>query len=383
MNKRVDVSVIVPAYNAADYIEECLDSILAQDGVNLEIITIDDGSTDSTGAILDVYANRYDNVKVLHQENGGISSARNAGLQRVTGKYVCYLDSDDYYVTGALEQAFKKCEEKNADLLFMMYNNFYDNDLAEANYPVKDIKQEIRQGVYPENPITGLDLMTIFKQNKEYNVMVCMQMVRRDLLEQNGIHFEKGIIFEDAPYTLNVLLHAQRAIAWNQSLFNYRIRNNSLCHRPADAERCYGAFKGFLYMMEYVRSAKSISESNIEAVASEVKRRYRFTTRTYITIDKREREKLREMFSAEEYVFFEALIRTYGLLDSQKKKEMKKNEKQLAEINRQQAELEMLRTQLENEMNENKRLRSSWSFKIGKKVVGPLSKIKKYLKGNK
>lgn len=89
------------------------------------------------------------------------------------------------------------------------------------------------------------------------------------------------------------------------------------------------------------------------------------------------------MFSSEEYVFFEALIRTYGLLDSQKKKEMKKNEKYLAEINRQQTELEMLRIQLENEMNENKRLRSSWSFTIGKKIVGPLSKIKKYLKRNR
>ena len=383
MNKMVDVSVIVPAYNAENYIEECMDSILRQEGVRVEIIAVDDGSTDQSGAILDDYAERCDNVKVIHQPNGGISSARNSGLQSATGKYICYLDSDDYYITGALAQGFKMCEAKEADLLFMMYNNFYDNGLAEANYPVKDIKQEIRQGVYPENPTNGLDLMTIFKQNKEYNVMVCMQMVRRDLLERNGIHFEKGIIFEDAPYTLNVLLHAQRAIAWNQSLYNYRIRDNSLCHRPADGERCYGAFKGLLYMMEYVRSAKSISASNIEAVASEVKRRYRFTTRTFIAIDKNEREKLREMFSSEEYVFFEALIRTYGLLDSQKKKEMKKNEKYLAEINRQQTELEMLRTQLENEMNENKRLRSSWSFTIGKKIVGPLSKIKKYLKRNR
>lgn len=380
MRNTIDISVIIPAYNADNYIEECMDSVLRQNDINIEILAVDDGSTDRTGEILDTYAERYDNVRFYHKENGGVSSARNAALQCATGKYVCYLDSDDYYVTGALRQAFEMCEEKEADVLFMMYRNFYDNELAEADYPVKDIKQEMRSGRYPENPVSGLDLLDIFKKNKEYNVMVCMQMVRRDLLERNRIHFENGIIFEDAPYTLSVLLHAQRAIAWNKNLFNYRIRNNSLCHRPADAERCYGAFKGLLYMMEYVRTVGTIPEANVAAVASELRRRYRFTTRTFIAIDKLEREKLRELFSSEEYVFFEVLVRTYGLLDSQKKKEMKKNEKCLEEINRQQEELEILRSQLKDKENENNQIRNSWTFKIGKRIVAPLSKIKKLVK---
>lgn len=89
---------------------------------------------------------------------------------------------------------------------------------------------------------------------------------------------------------------------------------------------------------------------------------------------------MRELFSSEEYVFFEVLVRTYGLLDSQKKKEMKKNEKCLQEINRQQEELEILRSQLKDKENENNQIRNSWTFKIGKRIVAPLSKIKKLVK---
>lgn len=377
MNKKADVSVIVPAYNAEDYLEKCIDSILQQGGVELEIIAVDDGSTDRTGAILDAYAERYDNMTVLHQENGGISSARNTGLRHATGKYLCYLDSDDCYADGVLTQAFQMCEQKNADLLFMAYDNFYDDELAEANYPVKNINQEIRREDYPSNPITGTELLSIFKKNKEYSVMVCMQMVRRDLLEQNGIHFEEGIIFEDAPYTFNVILHAKRALAWNKALFHYRIRNNSLCHRPADAQRCHGAFKGLLYMMEYLQGAENIPEANMDAVAAEIKRRYRFTTRTFLAIDKAERTKLRELFSRKEYVLFEAIIRPYGLLDSQKKKALDKNEKYLATIERKQKEIETLKSQLQAEKNENNRIRNSLTFKVGKKIMGPLSRFKK------
>lgn len=377
MSKGVDVSVIVPAYNAEDYLEECIDSILQQNGVELEIVAVDDGSTDRTGAILDAYAEQYDNITVVHQENGGISSARNTGLRHVTGKYLCYLDSDDYYATGALAQAFQMCEKQNADVLFMTYDNFYDDELAEADYPVKDIKKEIRQGDYPENPVTGLELLSCFKKNKEYSVMICMQMVRRDLLEQNGIHFEEGIIFEDAPYTFDVILHAKRALAWNKALFHYRIRNNSLCHRPADAQRCQGAFKGLLYMMEYLQEVENIAEENIDSVAAEVKRRYRFTTRTFTAIDKEERAKLRELFSTKEYVLFQAIVRPYCLLENQKKNALNKSEKYLAKMKRQQKEIEALKSQLQTEKDENNRIRNSWTFKVGKKIVGPLSRFRR------
>ena len=107
---RYDISVIVPVYNSEKYIEEAVDSILQQEGVRIEIILINDGSTDRSVEILDRYAAGYDGVHVIHQENMGLSAARNIGLDAASGRYIAYLDSDDMFVADALKKAGKESE---------------------------------------------------------------------------------------------------------------------------------------------------------------------------------------------------------------------------------------------------------------------------------
>ena len=109
------ISVIVPVYNVEKYLRQCLDSVLAQTYRELEIILVDDGSTDGSGAICDEYATRDSRIKVVHQQNGGLSSARNAGLDLATGEYVAFVDSDDYIHETMLELLYQALVENNAD----------------------------------------------------------------------------------------------------------------------------------------------------------------------------------------------------------------------------------------------------------------------------
>ena len=102
MKKQYDISVILPVYNNVQYLEECLDSVLTEKRLSIEIVAIDDGSTDGSEQILDEYAGKYENIRVFHQENSGVSIARNLGLEKAKGEYICYLDSDDHYCPGVL-----------------------------------------------------------------------------------------------------------------------------------------------------------------------------------------------------------------------------------------------------------------------------------------
>lgn len=101
------VSVVVPVYNVASYLEQCLDSVVNQTYKNLEIILVDDGSTDGSGAICDRYAEKDSRIQVIHKENGGLSSARNVGLERITGEWALFVDSDDWIELNTLELLFE------------------------------------------------------------------------------------------------------------------------------------------------------------------------------------------------------------------------------------------------------------------------------------
>ena len=113
------VSVIIPVYNVEIYLRECVDSVINQTYKNLEIILVNDGSTDSSGRICDEYAGLDNRVKVIHRQNGGPSKTRNAGLKKATGKYIYFLDSDDYIENDTFAILVDTAETLNADLLFL------------------------------------------------------------------------------------------------------------------------------------------------------------------------------------------------------------------------------------------------------------------------
>lgn len=131
------VSIIVPVYNAAQYLERCVQKcLLRQSYGNVEIVLVDDGSTDESGRICDTFAEKYDNVKVLHKKNAGVSAARNDGLEICTGAYVTFVDADDYPKADMIEYLVGILEESTADVSGCDYFEFYSNAQLSVNAEV-------------------------------------------------------------------------------------------------------------------------------------------------------------------------------------------------------------------------------------------------------
>ena len=122
------VSVIIPVYNVEKYLRECLDSVLAQTYKNIEVILVDDGSTDSSGHICDEYLNVDDRIKVIHQQNAGLSEARNHGYDFATGVFVYFLDSDDWIQEETLSSLTQRIQDTNADIVFFDSKSFEDSE---------------------------------------------------------------------------------------------------------------------------------------------------------------------------------------------------------------------------------------------------------------
>lgn len=171
-----DVSVIVPVYNTERYVARCIRSILAQTCTNLELILVDDGSVDGSGAICDSFAAADPRVRVFHKENGGVSSARNFGLAKAEGEFVSFIDSDDWIAPYTYEKAVDAARKNSVNLV--QYNFCY---LVDGR--IREVKKRFnKEGVY--------NLPADFR--KHYNTgwnSVCMKLIRRSFLEENDLRF--------------------------------------------------------------------------------------------------------------------------------------------------------------------------------------------------
>ena len=127
MGNDVKISIIIPVYNVEQYLEQCLDSILRQTYKNYEIILVDDGSSDNSGVICDKFAFKYSFIHVIHKTNGGLSSARNAGLDVATGSYVLFVDSDDYIGENAISQIISTVGQHDIDVVFLEAFKVFNN----------------------------------------------------------------------------------------------------------------------------------------------------------------------------------------------------------------------------------------------------------------
>ena len=152
------ISVIVPVYNVERYLRRCVDSILHQTYQDLEVLLVDDGSTDASGAICDEYAAQEERVTAVHQKNGGLSAARNAGLERAQGTYLCFVDSDDFLDSRMLETLCRDLQEQDADVAVVGFRTFErEEELAPAELAVP-VQCMTGRGAVPGCPLsTGAD----------------------------------------------------------------------------------------------------------------------------------------------------------------------------------------------------------------------------------
>ena len=215
------ISVIVPVYNVESYLEECLESIIIQTYSNLEIILVNDGSTDNSGKICDLYNKKDNRIKVIHKENGGLSSARNEGLKIATGKYISFIDSDDFLLhKNVYSEMINIIERENSDLVHGDALKYY-SDLKKESF--NNLKNR-------GNFIGTLDSEEFFLMslNKIIYAPVCFNLYRKELLDKNKLYFKEGIYHEDEEFTPRVLLAAKKVSIYRKEFYGYRQRKNSI-----------------------------------------------------------------------------------------------------------------------------------------------------------
>ena len=216
------ISVVIPIYNVAAYLPQCMDSLLTQSYSDLEIILIDDGSTDDSPALCDAYAKQDARVKVIHQKNGGAASAKNAGLRVATGQYLSFVDSDDYLEPGAYAHMVSLLTETGADAVQCSFRDVYQDGTED----VVTLPQQCE--------FTTTEYLTRFTVDWTC-CLLWDKLFKRKLFE--GIYFEEGHIIDDEFFTYQGIMNAARILHDPQIVYNYRKRRSSVTARPEYLER--------------------------------------------------------------------------------------------------------------------------------------------------
>lgn len=203
------VSIIIPIFNVAAYLPKCLDTVIGQTYKDIEIILVDDGSTDESGHIADTYAQQDSRIRVIHQANQGLSAARNVGLQAATGDYVWFIDSDDYVSTEACERLIEEQSKANADIVIFARYRFNDQgkqwEDAEKNATFSSGKDYIYEN------LTGHFVHAAWNK-----------LIKRSLLIDNHIEFAQGR-YEDCYFSFKSYYFAQKVITISDTLYFYRV----------------------------------------------------------------------------------------------------------------------------------------------------------------
>lgn len=214
-----EVSVIVPIYKVEKYLNRCVDSILSQTFKDFEIILVDDGSPDKCGEICEAYAKKNNNIKVIHKENGGLSDARNAGLEVAAGKYIVFVDSDDYIDSNMIDILYRRLVDTGADMTICNYL-YVDED--ETPMPEYNEFLAIEDTTY-----TGMQVLYgATTKGRIYFVTACNRMYKRELWKD--IRFPKGKLFEDDHVFHKLCLKCDLVAGVSKPLYFYRQRYGSI-----------------------------------------------------------------------------------------------------------------------------------------------------------
>lgn len=233
------ISVIVAAYNVEKYIHECIDSILAQTFDDYEVIIIDDGSSDSTAVFCDEYSRQSEKISVYHQTNGGVSSARNTGIKKANGEYICFIDGDDYISQGYLEKMYLAAIENDADVVICNYSK------------VRSDGQILRENVYAKNETvcSREALSWLYRKHGWTYVVVWNHLYKKSIFDR--VHFPTGKIHEDEYVAHEVFFECETITSISDLLYFYRESENSITSEKCDIrhvdgmEALYNRFQAF------------------------------------------------------------------------------------------------------------------------------------------
>lgn len=208
------ISVVVPVYNVEQYLEKCVNSIINQTYKNLEIILVDDGATDSSGNMCDQLAKSDSRITVYHKENGGLSDARNYGVERATGDYIGFVDSDDYIDSEMYEKLYEAIKKENVDVAECNLKIIYPDRkelFTEQNYYNVRTKEEYLEEYLKIEKIFG---------------SACVRLIKSNIAKK--LKFPVGKLYEDTYYAYDLIEKVDRYVIMNSPYYNYLMRENSI-----------------------------------------------------------------------------------------------------------------------------------------------------------
>lgn len=211
-------SIIVPVYNVEKYLPTCVESVLNQTHKDFELILVNDGSTDQSGALCDEYARKDSRVKVVHKPNGGQSTARNTGLRNAEGEYVCFLDSDDFYATDRFLEEINEMATSGTDMVLFRYCKYYEDGRTDpCGISMADLDGKSKA-----------ELLSSLVSRDAFFCSCWSKAIRMGILKDNEIAFDETLSCEDMDWFYTVLLQIQSIRVIDKPYVNYRQRENSV-----------------------------------------------------------------------------------------------------------------------------------------------------------
>ena len=236
------VSIIIPVYNVEKHLDRCVESVVNQTYKNLEIILVDDGSPDNCPQMCDEWANKDTRIRVIHKENGGLSSARNAGLDIMNGKYVYFIDSDDYISDKTIELLYNGMNENNADMVFARFVRFYDDNFL---YPY--VSNEIV--LFNENSFWKSYYEMIIKEDVTVDMIIsCNKLIKSSVF--NELRFEIGKYHEDE-FIIHLLINKCKNIVFIDSILYYYYQNPTSIMYTNDNRKVFNANEALAFRCIY------------------------------------------------------------------------------------------------------------------------------------
>ncbi len=264
------ISVIIPVYNVENYIGRCLDSIVSQTYTNLEIVLVDDGATDSSGVICENYAKQDNRIRVIHKENGGLSSARNAGLKVANGDYIAFVDSDDFIHPMMYEIMLKTLGETESDMVVSEIGLINEIDIVEFEFPRNEKLASgyvcLEGNAIWQKLFAGDDIVTVVQWNKLFKSSV-----------MRGVEYPEGRVHEDVYVIHRELYNCSRVTYLDAVLYYYVQRSDSIMHTET-RKMIRDAIDGYCDRIDFMKEKNLRWEYNCSVLTLMLYLHWKFVT---------------------------------------------------------------------------------------------------------
>lgn len=313
MHEDVTISVIIPVYNVERYLKECLDSVMMQRCSNFEVVCINDGSTDGSLNILQEYQKRYSCIRVYSKGNGGLSSARNYGIQKALGKYLFFLDSDDLLADeDCLSFMIKNMNNYDLDALYFDGHSFFESEELKAhNLSYENAYKRCRSyGCYER----GTELFDALVKNGDYYVQTSLQCLRKKYLTDHDFLFADGLLYEDNLFMFQTMLHAGKVMHQNRVIFLRRIRKGSIMQSPPGFNNFYShirIYQEIFVLYHLMHKVWCVDESAV-IIINRVKNA---ALGIYNRLNDHEKNKIQQLPKYEQYMINNAILPKIKMLN--------------------------------------------------------------------